>query len=72
MRTAIRLDCSHPDYDWVNRALFVSSGGKVGTQVLLDVYHVLGSQTENYSTLRIVQLARKLDENNSTVHRTDR
>lgn len=41
MRTVIRLDCSHPDYDWVNRALFVSAGGKVGAQVLLDVYHVL-------------------------------
>lgn len=41
MRTAIRLDCGHPAYDWVNRALFVSAGGKTGAQVTLFVHRVL-------------------------------
>jgi len=41
MRTAVRLDCGHPDYAWVNRSLFVAKGGKVGWQVLLSVYRVV-------------------------------
>ncbi len=41
MRTAIRLDTGHADYSWVNRALFVAKGGKVGNQVRLQVYRVL-------------------------------
>lgn len=41
MRTAIRLDTGHADYVWVNRALFVARGGKVGNQVRLQVYRVL-------------------------------
>ena len=41
MRTAIRLDTGHADYAWVNRALFVAKGGKVGNQVRLQVYRVL-------------------------------
>lgn len=41
MRTAIRLECGHPDYDWVNRTLFLSAGGKVGAQVILFVNRVL-------------------------------
>lgn len=40
MRTAIRLDCGHPDYQWVNRSLFVAKGGKVGATVNLSVYRV--------------------------------
>jgi aminoglycoside N3'-acetyltransferase len=40
MRTAIRLDCGHPDYAWVNRSLFVATGGKVGAVVSLSVYRV--------------------------------
>jgi len=40
MRTAIRLETGHPDYDWVNRALFLASGGKVGSTVRLSVYRV--------------------------------
>ncbi len=40
MRTAIRLDSGHPDYDWVNRKLFLASGGKVGSTVRLSVYRV--------------------------------
>ncbi|WP_336981211.1 DUF3237 domain-containing protein [Altererythrobacter fulvus] len=40
MRTAIRLESGHPDYDWVNRALFLATGGKVGPTVRLSVYRV--------------------------------
>lgn len=40
MRTAIRLDCGHPQYQWVNRSLFVATGGKVGATVNLSVYRI--------------------------------
>lgn len=40
MRTAIRLETGHPAYDWVNRAMFVASGGKVGSTVRLAVYRM--------------------------------
>lgn len=40
MRTAIRLDCGHPNYAWVNRALFLASGAKVGSTVRLTVHRV--------------------------------
>lgn len=40
MRTAIRLDSGHPDYAWVNRALFLATGSKVGRNVRLSVYRV--------------------------------
>lgn len=40
MRTAIRLTSGHPDYAWVNRALFVASGGKQGSTVRLEVFRV--------------------------------
>ena len=40
MRTAIRLDCGHPAYAWVNRNLFLAHGGKVGSVVQLTVYRV--------------------------------
>ncbi|MCL6252052.1 DUF3237 domain-containing protein [Altererythrobacter sp. KTW20L] len=40
MRTAVRLDCGHPDYAWVNRSLFLATGGKVGATVNLSVYRV--------------------------------
>ncbi len=40
MRTAIRLESGHPAYDWVNRSLFLASGGKVGSTVHLSVYRV--------------------------------
>lgn len=40
MRSAIRLESGHPRYLWVNRALFLASGGKVGTTVRLCVYRV--------------------------------
>ncbi len=41
MRTAIRLSTGHPAYAWVNRALFIATGGKVGTTVSLAVYQVM-------------------------------
>lgn len=40
MRTAIRLETGHEAYDWVNRALFLATGGKVGSTVKLTVYRV--------------------------------
>lgn len=40
MRTAIRLECGHAAYGWVNRALFIARGGKVGNTVRLSVYRV--------------------------------
>ncbi len=40
MRTSIRLESGHPDYDWVNRALFLATGGKVGNTVRLSVWRV--------------------------------
>ena len=41
MRTAIRLSTGHPGYAWVNRALFIATGGKVGATVNLEVYQVV-------------------------------
>ncbi len=40
MRTAVRLDSGYPAYAWVNRSLFVATGGKVGDTVNLSVYRV--------------------------------
>lgn len=40
MRTAIRLESGSPAYEWVNRALFIAHGGKVGNTVRLAVYRV--------------------------------
>lgn len=40
MRSAIRLTSGHPDYAWVNRALFLATGGKVGSTVKLSVFRV--------------------------------
>ncbi|HTM96255.1 MAG TPA: DUF3237 family protein, partial [Croceibacterium sp.] len=41
MRTAIRLDCGKPGYEWVGRSLFLATGGKSGSTVRLSVYRVL-------------------------------
>lgn len=40
MRSSIRLESGHPEYRWVNRALFLAHGGKVGNTVHLSVYRV--------------------------------
>jgi len=40
MRTAIRLQTGHPAYDWVNRAIFLAAGGKVGATVQLSIFRV--------------------------------
>lgn len=40
MRSFIRLECGHPAYAWVNRSLFVATGGKVGRRVELCVYRL--------------------------------
>lgn len=41
MRSFIRLSTGHPDYDWVNRALFIATGGKVGPTVRLSILRIL-------------------------------
>jgi hypothetical protein len=40
MRTFVRLETGHPAHDWVNRSLFLATGGKVGKTVRLSVYRV--------------------------------
>lgn len=40
MRTVIRLECGHPAYAWVNQALFLAAGGKVGATVQLTICRV--------------------------------
>lgn len=40
MRTAVRLESGHPHYHWVNRSLFLATGGKAGSTVRLSVYRV--------------------------------
>lgn len=41
MRSFIRLSTGHPDYDWVNRSLFIATGGKIGTTVSLSISRIL-------------------------------
>lgn len=40
MRTTIRLETGHPAYAWVNRAIFLAAGGKVGATVRLSVFRL--------------------------------
>tara|TARA_R110002049_G_scaffold23279_1_gene82268 strand:- start:244 stop:714 length:471 start_codon:yes stop_codon:yes gene_type:complete len=40
MRTQARLETGHPDYLWVNRCLFVGTGGRLHDQVSLSLYEV--------------------------------
>ncbi len=40
MRTAIRLTTGAVQHEWVNRALFVAKGEKIGSTVKLSVYRV--------------------------------
>lgn len=40
MRTFIRLESGHPDYDWVNRSLFLATGGKRGPSVHLEIFRI--------------------------------
>jgi hypothetical protein len=40
MRTHARLESGHPDWRWVNRMMFVGTGGKVGSQVKVSLYVV--------------------------------
>lgn len=41
MRSAIRLETGHADYLWVNRSLFIATGGKQGSTVKLAIYRVV-------------------------------
>ena len=40
MRTTARLETGHPGYSWVNRMIFVGTGGKQGTTVYIELYSV--------------------------------
>ena len=40
MRTHARLESGHPDWRWVNRMMFIGTGGKVGSQVRVSLYIV--------------------------------
>lgn len=40
MRTVARLETGHSDYSWVNRTLFVGTGGRFAQQVRVALYAV--------------------------------
>jgi Protein of unknown function (DUF3237) len=40
MRTAARLETSHPDYAWINRTMFVGTGARLPSAVQIDLYAV--------------------------------
>lgn len=40
MRTAIRLETGHPGYAWLNRSIFLATGGKAGATVQLSIFRV--------------------------------
>jgi hypothetical protein len=40
MRSMAKLESGHPDYAWVNRMMFVGTGGKQGGTVQIDLYTV--------------------------------
>ncbi|MEO7223760.1 MAG: DUF3237 family protein [Devosia sp.] len=40
MRSTVRFETGHPRYSWINRMIFVGTGGKQGTTVHIDVYSV--------------------------------
>ena len=40
MRTATRLETAHPDYAWVNKTMFVSTGARRASSVQIDIYAV--------------------------------
>jgi hypothetical protein len=40
MRSSVKLETSHPDYQWVNGTMFVSTGSKTGDTVQIDLYAV--------------------------------
>ncbi|HXK54545.1 MAG TPA: DUF3237 domain-containing protein [Hyphomicrobiales bacterium] len=41
MRTHARLETGDPRYDWVNRALFIGSGGRRKSSVEITLYRIL-------------------------------
>lgn len=40
MRTFIRLESGDARYDWVNRSLFLATGGKRGASVHLEIFRI--------------------------------
>lgn len=40
MRSMAKLESGHPDYTWVNKMMFVGTGGKQGGIVQIDLYTV--------------------------------
>ena len=40
MRTHARLETGHPDYQWVNKTLFVGVGGRFRSNVRISLYEI--------------------------------
>ena len=40
MRTHARLETGHPDYEWVNRTLFIGVGARLKSNVRLSLYAI--------------------------------
>jgi hypothetical protein len=40
-RTCMRLETANKQYQWINKTLFIGSGCKTKTQVLIDLYRLL-------------------------------
>ncbi|MBF9030941.1 DUF3237 family protein [Rhodobacterales bacterium HKCCE3408] len=38
MRTQARLESGHPDYEWVNRTLFVGTGARLDGKVIVSLF----------------------------------
>jgi hypothetical protein len=41
MRTQARLETGDPRYDWVNRTLFIGTGARQKSRVIVDLYKIL-------------------------------
>jgi hypothetical protein len=40
MRTCARLETGHPEYQWINRTMFVGTGARRPSGVMIDLYAV--------------------------------
>lgn len=40
MRSHLRLETGDPRYDWVNRALFLGTGGRTAASVVLSIFEI--------------------------------
>lgn len=40
MRSGARLETGHPDYAWINRTMFVGTGARLASAVVIDLYAI--------------------------------